>query len=116
MLQPDPSQAQPRRLYVDVTGTTCPKKGSPGLLEALVRAVKRAGLESRVEVVARGCFGLCQLAPNMYVEPDGIWYSRFTARDIPIIVRRHLLGNKPVERLIHYPERKVNPKRKGKKK
>ncbi len=90
---------------MDVSGGTCPKKGSRSILEALVRAVKRAGLEGRVEVVERGCFGLCKLAPNMYVEPDGIWYSRFTARDAAVIVRQHLMNNRPVTRLIHYPEK-----------
>lgn len=68
-------------------------------------AIRRYGLEDQVEVVPRGCFGLCNLAPNLYIEPDGIWYSRFTVRDASIIVRQHLVKGKPVTRLIHYPKR-----------
>lgn len=97
----------PRRVFIDVGGETCPKKGSKDFMEALTRAIRRAGLENRVEVVARGCFGLCKLAPNLYIEPEGVWYSRFTVKDIPIIVRQHLVKGKLVERLIHYPERRM---------
>lgn len=96
-----------RRVFIDVSGDTCPSKGSREILEAFKRSIRRAGLEGRVEVVARGCFGLCKLAPNLYIEPEGVWYSRFTKRDVPVIVRQHLLKGKLVERLIHYPERRV---------
>lgn len=103
----NPPAVTARRVYIDTGGLTCPRKGSKGVLEALVRSLKRAGMDGQVEVVARGCFGLCNIAPNMYVEPDGIWYSRFTLKDVPVIVRQHLRGNKPVTRLIHYPKRGV---------
>ena len=95
-----------RRIYVDTGGLTCPKKGSKEILEALVRAIRRAGLEGQVEVIPRGCFGLCNIAPNLYVEPDGVWYSKVTVRDASWIVRQHLVKNKPLERLIHYPDRR----------
>lgn len=100
-----------RRVFIDVGGDTCPRKGSKDVLEALIRAIRRAGLEGEVEVIARGCFGLCKLAPNLYIEPEGVWYSRFTVRDVPTIVRRHLIQGKLIDRLIHYPERRVAPKR-----
>jgi (2Fe-2S) ferredoxin len=46
----------------------------------------------------------------MYVEPEGIWYSRFTLKDVPVIVRQHLRNNRPVKRLVHYPDRLVPAK------
>ena len=95
-----------RRIYIDVGGLTCPKKGSKKVLEAFVRSIRRARLDQEVQVIPRGCFGLCNIAPNLYIEPDGIWYSRFTVKDVPIIVRQHLRKNKPVLRLIHYPDRR----------
>ena len=81
-------------------------------MAALVRAIHRAGLEEEVQVIARGCFGLCKLAPNLYIEPEGVWYSRFTLKDVPVIVRQHLRNNRLVKRLIHYPDRLVPAKRK----
>ena len=100
-----------RRVFIDIGGLTCPKKGSKEIMQAFIRSIRRAGLEDQVEVVARGCFGLCNIAPNLYIEPDGIWYSRFTLKDVPVIVRQHLRNNRLVKRLVHYPDRLVQPKR-----
>ena len=108
MLMPPHTDILPRRVFIDVGGDTCPKKGSKDFMQALIRALRRSGLEGQVEVIARGCFGLCKLAPNLYIEPEGIWYSRFTVKDIPAIVRQHLVKGKLVERLIHYPERRIS--------
>lgn len=101
-----------RQVFIDTGGLTCPQKKSKEIMEALVRSIKRAGLEGQVQVVERGCFGLCNIAPNLYIEPDGIWYSRFKITDVPVIVRQHLRNNKPVLRLVHYPDRLVPAKRK----
>ncbi|MBI1953486.1 MAG: (2Fe-2S) ferredoxin domain-containing protein [Candidatus Omnitrophica bacterium] len=91
-----------RKIYIDTGGLTCPKKRSQEFLRALLDALRKAGLEQAVQVIPRGCFGLCNLAPNLYIEPDGLWYSRFTVKDIPEIVQSHLIGGQPVTRLIHY--------------
>ena len=98
-----------RRIFIDTGGETCPVKGSLLVFEALQKAIRKAGLEGQVEVIPRGCFGLCRLAPNLYIEPDGIWYSKFTLEDVPVIVRQHLLKGKPVQRLIHYTGRPTDP-------
>ena len=116
-----------RRIFIDVGGLTCPKKGAREVMAAFKRWIQKTGLEGQVEVVERGCFGLCNLAPNLYIEPEvpqegtsldknvgeGVWYSRFTTRDVPIIVRKHLREGKLVTRLIHYPDRRLFRKRKG---
>lgn len=102
-----------RRIFIDVGGLTCPRKGAKEVEAALRGAVQKAGLETQVQVISRGCFGLCNLAPNLYIEPDGIWYSRFTVKDVPLIVRQHLKQGKPITRLIHYPDPRVMKKMKG---
>ena len=48
-----------------------------------------------------GCFGLCALGPVMIVYPEGTFYSRVTAEDIPEIVEEHLLKGRLVERLVY---------------
>ena len=53
-------------------------------------------------VVERGCFGLCRLAPNLYIEPDGVWYSGFTVEDVEEIVNEHLVCGRVVHRLVRY--------------
>lgn len=94
-----------RRLFIDVSGETCPRRGSKRLLEAFQKSIRRAGLERKVEVIPRGCFGLCKLAANLYIEPEKVWYSHVTLKDVPVIVRRHLKEGRLVQRLIYYPER-----------
>lgn len=91
-----------RRIYVDVSGATCPTKGSPTVVEALKAVIARRGLGNQVEVIEGGCFGLCRLAPNMYIEPDGVWYSRFALADVEEIVEEHLVNGRIVRRLVHY--------------
>lgn len=91
-----------RRVLVDVSGSTCPTKGSEAILDAFREAVTRHGLQAQVQVTGRGCFGLCRMAPNLYVEPDGVWYSRLTVDDVETIVTEHLLHGRVVDRLVHY--------------
>ena len=90
-----------RRVLVDTSGTTCPTKGAAKIFEALQAAVARRNLKD-VSVVARGCFGLCRLAPNLYVEPEGVWYSRVTVDDVEEIVEEHLIHGRVIPRLIRY--------------
>ncbi len=104
-----PSAVATRRVFVDIGGNTCPTKGSAQVLELLKAAVVRRGLQQEVEVVGRGCFGLCRLAPNLYIEPDGVWYSRFTAADVEEIVEEHLTHGRVVQRLVHYRLADHNP-------
>ncbi len=87
---------------MDTAGATCPTKSSEMVLKALTAAVARRGLSHDVTVSARGCFGLCRLAPNMYIEPENVWYSKFTVDDVEEIVEEHLVHGRIVQRLIHY--------------
>lgn len=91
-----------RRVLVDVQGPTCPKKKAQEILEAFQAAVVRSGLASEVEVVGRGCFGLCRMAPNLYIEPEGVWYSKLKLEDVNEIVEKHLRGGQIVDRLVYY--------------
>ncbi len=44
--------------------------------------------------------GLCDEAPVMVVYPEGVWYRRLQASNVPEIVESHLRAGKPVEKLI----------------
>ncbi|MBE6587721.1 MAG: NADH-quinone oxidoreductase subunit NuoF [Ruminococcaceae bacterium] len=82
-------------------GTGCTSSGSLKLIDALNTEIKAAGLEEEVKVVQTGCFGLCALGPIMIVYPDGTFYSRVEAKDIPEIVSEHIVKGRVVERLVY---------------
>ena len=56
---------------------------------------------NRVRVGQTGCFGLCAAGPVVAVYPDGTFYSHVKPDDVDEIVQSHLIGNKPVERLLY---------------
>ena len=80
-------------------GTGCTSSGSDKIQTAFHEQLKAAGLEDEVKVVRTGCFGLCAVGPVVIVYPDGTFYSRVSADDVPEIVTEHLLKGRPVKRL-----------------
>ena len=82
-------------------GTGCTSSGSLKLIDALNKEIAAAGLDEEVKVVQTGCFGLCALGPIMIVYPDGTFYSRVTADDVPEIVAEHIVKGRVVERLVY---------------
>ena len=82
-------------------GTGCTSSGSTTLRDKLAEELKAKGLEDEIKIVMTGCFGLCALGPIMIVYPEGTFYSRVTADDIPEIVDEHLMKGRIVERLVY---------------
>ena len=87
------------------TSTTC-AEGDPFQLRLLMHQLLRQKLgpnfEERVKITKTLCLGQCGLGPNMVVYPEGVWYKGVKPKDIPEIVDEHLIGGRPVERLMLY--------------
>lgn len=81
-------------------GTGCTSSKSEQVREALEKYVKVAGLKN-VVIDFTGCHGFCQQGPITVVEPDGIFYTHVKPEDAEEIVKSHLAGGKPVERLFY---------------
>jgi NADH:ubiquinone oxidoreductase subunit F (NADH-binding)/(2Fe-2S) ferredoxin/ferredoxin len=81
-------------------GTGCVSGKSLEITEALTKAVKEAGLND-VKIDFTGCHGFCEQGPVAIVEPEGIFYTHVTIKDVPEIVDSHLHDNKPVGRLFY---------------
>jgi (2Fe-2S) ferredoxin len=75
-------------------------RNSGALLQSFIGELDRRSLWGRIAITSAGCLGPCDLGPNVLVYPDGILYSGVTAEDIPALIDEHLLGDKPVERLL----------------
>ena len=56
--------------------------------------------EGRVRVNQAGCLDQCQFGPSVVIYPAGIWYTVRTTEEVDVIIEEHLLGGKPVERLL----------------
>ena len=85
----------------------CSAKDSVSIREALKTRCKLEGLGARVRINKSGCLDQCEHEPTIVVYPEAISYGFVKTEDIEEIVRTHLVGGAPVERLV-LPEGCVN--------
>lgn len=90
-----------KHVFVCVTGKTCPGQGSEEVLAALRAEIKNLGLKEDIRINKSGCLGQCGNGPMVVVYPDAVWYAHVQPADCEEIVHSHLLGGKPVERLLY---------------
>jgi (2Fe-2S) ferredoxin len=70
----------------------------------LERAVREAGLEGRVEVMATTCRNRCDYGPSLNVYPGPVFYNLVNAEAIAEIVERHLKEGEIVNRWLFQPK------------
>ncbi len=79
---------------------SCGRKCSADIRLALKTALKNRGLTTVYRANNAGCLDACEFGPVLVVYPDGIWYGGVTAADVEEIVDEHIIGGKPVRRLM----------------
>lgn len=84
-------------------GAGCDSGRSDEILKALHHEVESSGLKEEVQIVKSGCFGFCELGPIVKILPEEVVYNRVTPPEVAEIVREHLVGGHPVERLVYDP-------------
>jgi sirohydrochlorin ferrochelatase/(2Fe-2S) ferredoxin len=82
------------------TNADCADRGSVALIDALRRAIKRAGKQRTIRVTRTSCMGRCGEGPTVVVYPDGVWYRGVREGDAGALVEEHLLGDRLVSRLV----------------
>lgn len=92
-----------RQVLVCTFGPWCRIEGSDLVRDAMKKAAKEAGIASELRVTKSGCLGQCGNGPMVASWPDNVWYCGVKAEDVPEIVREHLVGGRPVERLRYRP-------------
>lgn len=65
-----------------------PGRGGDDVCQALKEEVKKAGLKGKVRVARSGCLDLCARGPNLFVYPEGEWFSGVKPEDVPELVSR----------------------------
>jgi NADH:ubiquinone oxidoreductase subunit F (NADH-binding)/(2Fe-2S) ferredoxin/NAD-dependent dihydropyrimidine dehydrogenase PreA subunit len=71
-------------------------------METFKTELEKHNLEKEIKLVQTGCFGLCAVGPVVIVYPEGAFYSRITADDVPRIVTEHLLKGRIVTDLLYH--------------
>jgi (2Fe-2S) ferredoxin len=60
----------------------------------------RARALTEYHLTTAGCLGPCAEGPNVLVYPEGVLYGHVTPADVAEIVTEHLVGGRPVRRLV----------------
>lgn len=84
----------------DAPRASCGRRGASEVFEALKSLVRERGLAGRVMVSRTGCLKHCSRGVTVAVQPDNVWYAGVTPADLDEIVRAHVEGGRPVERLL----------------
>lgn len=90
-----------KHVFVCTSGKTCPVDGSEQVLSVLRAKIFELGLKKEIRINKSGCLDQCGNGPVIVVYPEGIWYARVKPEDCDEIIESHLLGDKPVERLLY---------------
>jgi sirohydrochlorin cobaltochelatase len=80
----------------------CADRGGLMVLDAIRRAVRRAGMQRQVRVTRTSCMGRCGEGPALVVYPDGVWYRGVRREDAEDIVSEHIAGDRLVARIIDH--------------
>jgi (2Fe-2S) ferredoxin len=83
----------------DAPRPSCTADGKSELHTQLQQHAKAAGLGGRVRINKSGCLDQCEHGPTVVVYPEAVWYGHVQPEDAAEIVREHLVGGRPVERL-----------------
>jgi len=78
----------------------CAEKGADAIRETFKKELAARGLKGRMRANAAGCLDQCARGPSVVVYPEQVWYTVPTPADAVEIIESHLIGGKPVERLL----------------
>lgn len=93
-----------KHVFVCTDGDSCAGVDGDawGIHGRLKKAVAREpALKGRVRINKSGCLDQCGFGPMIVIYPDNVWYWAVEPDDVDEIVREHLIGGTPVERLIY---------------
>lgn len=74
------------------SGAGCISSNSYTVRDALIQELEKNNLTDKVSVTETGCMGSCDIGPVMLVYPDGVFYTKLNAEDIPEIVKSHFIN------------------------
>ncbi len=104
--QYDAQQKDIRFHLLVCAGAGCVSSGCYAVRDALVAALKDAGLTEQVSLQETGCIGTCDLGPSLVIQPDDVFYTKLKPEDMARIVQQHLQDGQVIERLCYWDKDK----------
>ena len=78
----------------------CDPTAQAALQKLFKQKLAERGLKGKVRANQSGCLDQCEHGPNLVIYPEGVWYGGVTLADVDEIVESHIVGGRPVERLM----------------
>jgi (2Fe-2S) ferredoxin len=78
----------------------CTERGGAEVAAAFKQRLHERGLKRVVRANKSGCLDQCARGVTLVVYPEGVWYGGVTVDDVDEIIDQHVLGGRPVERLV----------------
>lgn len=79
---------------------SCAPKGSQAIASKFKEELHKRGLKGRFRANKSLCLDLCELGPTVVIYPEGVWYKHVKLEDVEEIIESHVIGGRPVERLL----------------
>ena len=83
----------------------CAQKGGREVAAAFKSKLHERGLKRVVRANKALCLDQCARGVTVVVYPEATWYGHVTLADVDEIIDEHILGGRPVERLVLPPEK-----------
>lgn len=78
----------------------CAARGGMEVAEAFKEKLYERGFKRLVRPNKAGCLDQCAHGVTVVVYPEQTWYGRVTPADVDEIIEEHIVGGRPVERLV----------------
>ena len=78
----------------------CSSKGGQEVAAAFKQRLHERGLKRVVRANKAGCLDQCARGVSLVVYPEAVWYGGVTLEDVDEIIEEHIVGGRPVERLV----------------
>ena len=78
---------------------SCTADGKSELHTQLQQLPRPPAWAESVRINKSGCLDQCEHGPTVVVYPEAVWYGHVKPEDAAEIVKEHLIGGRPVERL-----------------
>lgn len=83
----------------------CAARGGAEVADAFKKKLFEKGYKRVVRPNKAMCLDQCAQGVAVVVYPEQVWYGHVTPADVDEIIEQHIIGGKPVERLLIPPEK-----------